>query len=271
MPGNRSHHPLQCPSSRLKPSLANANRPDINISPPFFSISPHPHTTISILVPLISYPPPAPADTCTPQTPPLPPPAPSHTARRPSPTRPVCSCPSMPAPLVCLVSGRLATTPRRSKTSANGGHRGAARGIDGGRIVVGRRRRRRGERVGRESVPVASDRPPAGPRGSPALHRCGRRLRRLRLRPGRRRRGGLLRRRWHSVGSVLHILQAVSPSGAVGNVVGGGFSQESYGLGGGREVGNIRMLVDKGRGVVDFVMDYEVEILERQKWANVSN
>ena len=113
------------------------------------------------------------------------------------------------------------------------GHRGAVKGIDRGRMVVGGRRRRRGERVGRESVPVASDRPPAGPRGSPALHRCGRRLRRLRLRPGRRRRGGLLRRRWHSVGSVLHILQAVSPSGAVGDVVGGGFSQESYGLGGG--------------------------------------
>ncbi len=36
------------------------------------------------------------------------------------------------------------------------------------------------------------------------------------------------------------------------------------GWGGGREVGNIRMLVDKGRGVVDFVVDYEVEILERQ-------
>lgn len=43
--------------------------------------------------------------------------------------------------------------------------------------------------------------------------------------------------------------------------MGGGFSQESYGLGG-REIGDIRMLVDKGRGVVDFVVDYEVEILD---------
>lgn len=31
---------------------------------------------------------------------------------------------------------------------------------------------------------------------------------------------------------------------------------------GGGEVGDIRMLVDKGRGVVDFVVDYEVEILD---------
>lgn len=31
---------------------------------------------------------------------------------------------------------------------------------------------------------------------------------------------------------------------------------------GGGEVGDIRMLVDEGRGVVDFVVDYEVEILD---------
>jgi len=63
--------------------------------------------------------------------------------------------------------------------------------------------------------------------------------------------------------SAFNILQAISPSGVVGTKCSGLLPQESYGLGG-REIGDIRMLVDKGRGVVDFVVDYEVEILDAE-------